>query len=87
MKNSLRSLMLVVALVALVMGWWAHRSFCLERAAYYAERSDVLNIKFRPKGDALDAFYKRTEREYRRAVWQPWLRPLIDEKPPKMGQP
>jgi len=82
MKYSLRSLMIVVTLVAVCLaGWGSHRKFCLERSARH-EYLSIPNV-----GANMVAAVERTKRhrrlteQYRSAVWQPWLRFwIVDEE-------
>jgi hypothetical protein len=45
MFYSLRSLMIVVTLTAMILGWWNHRRFCLENADKHAAKSTHLMLQ------------------------------------------
>ena len=77
---SLRALLVLMTLSALMLCWWNHRSFCLLRAEKLSTVSLDAEMKY---DDAVHQilFQQRTATEYRRAVWQPWLRLWIDERP------
>jgi hypothetical protein len=101
MKYSLRSLMIVVTLAAIGMGWWNHRDFCVRRADECDKRRNKLHFESMNIGeyagwareeeeqrkiDAALAEYVRLQKreeerskDYRLAVWRPWLRLSIDE--------
>ena len=85
---SLKTMLVVVTLVALGAAWWNHRNFCLDRAdkleeigvEYHAHRviesnNDALSRKC---GDLADDCLWQSK-QYRLAVWRPWIRASIAE--------
>jgi len=103
MKYSLRSLMIVVTLVAtcigVVTGWWNHRRFCREQAfkhvkasahAFYdlALRADTnLTSEEKKLLGLKNDYHTRLANAYDHAVWRPWERMWIDESPPEGMSP
>jgi hypothetical protein len=97
MKYSLRSLLLVVTVAAVLIGLWGENwRFCRTREREHAEQAGQLEEQInyamtytgfyiRPLDPALhqQALHHRSlEVEYRQAIWQPWKRQWIDESPP-----
>ena len=101
MKYSLRSLMLVVTLAAVLVGYWRHCAFCFERANANSPLIIWSGGGDRRTGDPGDHGYQRRiehaeERfakqqeiaaAYRRAIWLPWERIWIDEALPPEDTP
>ena len=83
MKYSLRSLMIVVTLAAIGMGWWNHRRFCLRQADECDKRYSKLilegmnlgeyagwareDVEQRKVDAALSEYVRLQKREYKRS--------------------
>lgn len=95
MRYSLRSLMIVVALIAVPLGWWSNRVICGKRAWYYYEQAcdeDVqhnnvcshdLTIHQSDRLKELSKHHLRLCNLYIHAVNRPWEMWWIDETPPQ----
>ena len=83
---SLRAVLVLITLCALTLCWWNHRSFCLRRGEELSTVSLNAEMKY---DDAVRQilFQQQTATEYRRAIWQPWLRLWIDERPMRGVEP
>jgi len=81
MKYSLRSLFLVVTLIAIACGWWGHRRYCLDRERWHVHQYiDAISQNEPMRENSL--FHEKVANDYRRALWMPWVRLWIDETPP-----
>jgi len=94
MKYSLRSLMIVVAIAALPLGWWNNRCVCLERAdvlfyegmkesmASHNPCDSGLTVHKSKWLEMLSAHHLSNAGKYRHAAYRPWERLWIWESSP-----
>lgn len=101
----LRTVFIVVTVVALSLGWWRHRDYCLARANSHQESQidclvetidagghrwienmppqpvDTQRVAEDARLTQLAEEHRKTSESFRLAVWFPWLRWSINERP------
>ena len=94
MKYSLRSMMIVVSLAAIPLGWWTNRRDCLERAEVLFDQAikemmdsgnpcdNGLTVHKSKWLARLSGHHMSNAQSYRRAAYRPWERLWIKERPP-----
>lgn len=94
MRYSLRSLIIVVTIAAIPLGWWNHRNVCLARSESLFELAmkekmasgnpcdSGLTVHKSKWLETLSAHHFSNARMYRRAAYRPWERLWISDSPP-----